>query len=68
MKVGKEELFGILAAVEWSLAQDEDATIARYEQIVQSWISGPERVARRDHRARFPERGRAANAARDRDS
>ncbi|HYI24571.1 MAG TPA: hypothetical protein VD767_04105, partial [Thermomicrobiales bacterium] len=39
MKVGKEELFGILAAVEWTLEQDEDATIARYEQIVQSWIS-----------------------------
>ncbi len=39
MKVGKEELFGILAAVEWSLAQDEEATIARYEQIVQSWVS-----------------------------
>lgn len=40
MKVGKEELCGILAAVEWSLAQDEDATIARYETIVQGWITG----------------------------
>ena len=40
MKVGKEELFGILAAVQWSLAQDEDALIERYEQVVQSWISG----------------------------
>lgn len=40
MKVGKEELFGILAAVQWSLAQDEDALLERYEQIVQSWISG----------------------------
>lgn len=39
MKVGKEELFGILAAVEWSLAQDEEATLARYEQITQSWIA-----------------------------
>lgn len=40
MKVGKEELVGILAAVEWTLAQDEDAIIARYEQIVQYWLSG----------------------------
>lgn len=40
MKVGKEELFGILAAVEWSLAQDEQATIAGYETTVQQWIDG----------------------------
>lgn len=40
MKVGKEELFGILAAVQWSLAQDEDALLERYEQTVQTWISG----------------------------
>lgn len=39
MKVGKEELFGILAAVQWSLGQDEEANLARYENIVQSWIS-----------------------------
>lgn len=39
MKVGKEELFGILAAVEWTLAQDEEATMARYEQITQSWMA-----------------------------
>jgi len=40
LKVGKEELFGILAAVRWSLDQDEEAVLARYERIVQSWISG----------------------------
>jgi hypothetical protein len=40
MKVGKEELFGILAAVEWTLAQDEPTLINRYEDIVQMWISG----------------------------
>jgi uncharacterized pyridoxal phosphate-dependent enzyme len=40
MKVGKEELAGILAAVEWTLAQDEPAMLARYEEIVQGWISG----------------------------
>ena len=60
MKVGKEELAGILAAVEWSLAQDEDATLARYEAIVQGWISGLQDVpgirAERD----IPQRGRPA--------
>ncbi|MGC4191702.1 MAG: aminotransferase class V-fold PLP-dependent enzyme [Thermomicrobiales bacterium] len=40
MKVGKEELVGILAAVEWTLAQDEDAIIENYERIVQYWLSG----------------------------
>lgn len=40
LKVGKEELFGILAAVEWALDQDEEATLARYEQIVETWIAG----------------------------
>ena len=40
LKVGKEELFGIMAAVGWSLEQDEEATLARYEHIVQNWISG----------------------------
>ncbi|HET8523528.1 MAG TPA: aminotransferase class V-fold PLP-dependent enzyme [Thermomicrobiales bacterium] len=40
MKVGKEELAGILAAVEWSLNQDEEATIGGYETTVQNWIAG----------------------------
>jgi L-seryl-tRNA(Ser) seleniumtransferase len=40
MKVGKEELMGMLAAVEWSLAQDEMALLDRYERIVQYWIDG----------------------------
>lgn len=40
LKVGKEELLGILAAVEWSLAQDEATTISRYETIVAGWLSG----------------------------
>jgi uncharacterized pyridoxal phosphate-dependent enzyme len=38
MKVGKEELLGILAAVEWSLQQDEPAMLAGYEAIVKRWI------------------------------
>ena len=40
MKVGKEELMGLLAAVEWTLAQDEEALLASYEQIVDNWIVG----------------------------
>ena len=40
MKVGKEETLGVLAAVEWSLAQDEEATLASYEETVQCWIAG----------------------------
>jgi L-seryl-tRNA(Ser) seleniumtransferase len=40
MKVGKEEMLGILAAVEWSLAQDEAALLASYEVMVQRWIAG----------------------------
>ena len=40
MKAGKEELCGILAAVEWSLAQDEPALLDRYEATVRRWIEG----------------------------
>ena len=40
MKVGKEELLGIVAAVEWSLAQDEGALLAGYEATVTGWIEG----------------------------
>jgi len=40
MKVGKEELLGLLAAVEWTLEQDEDAMIAGYEKIVARWVDG----------------------------
>lgn len=38
MKVGKEELIGLLAAVEWYLAQDEEVMIAGYEAMVQAWV------------------------------
>jgi L-seryl-tRNA(Ser) seleniumtransferase len=40
MKVGKEELAGILAAVEWSVAQDEPATLTAYEETVNGWLAG----------------------------
>jgi L-seryl-tRNA(Ser) seleniumtransferase len=39
MKVGKEEMLGLLAAVELYLAEDEAASIARYEAIVAEWIA-----------------------------
>jgi L-seryl-tRNA(Ser) seleniumtransferase len=40
MKVGKEELMGMLAAVEWSLAQDEAALLEQYERMVEYWMGG----------------------------
>jgi L-seryl-tRNA(Ser) seleniumtransferase len=39
MKVGKEEMLGVLAATKWSLAQDEEAILASYEAVVERWIS-----------------------------
>jgi seryl-tRNA(Sec) selenium transferase len=40
MKVGKEEMMGIIAAIEWGLEQDESDTLAGYESTVQRWIEG----------------------------
>jgi len=40
MKVGKEELLGALAAVEWSLQQNEAALLDGYEKTVASWLDG----------------------------
>ena len=40
MKVGKEEMLGMLAAVEWSLNQDEAAVLAGYEASVALWLGG----------------------------
>ena len=52
MKVGKEEMVGLLAAVEWYLQQDHAARAAHYEAVVQSWVSTfvdwPGITARRD--------------------
>jgi len=53
MKVGKEEMAGILAAVEWYLRQDHDTILRRYEEIVQYFVSAlngkrPGVSARRD--------------------
>jgi uncharacterized pyridoxal phosphate-dependent enzyme len=40
MKTGKEELLGILAAVEWSLAQDERAYFDFIERAIARWLQG----------------------------
>lgn len=40
LKVGKEELAGMLAAVQYTLDQDEAAILEGYESIVQNWIGG----------------------------
>jgi L-seryl-tRNA(Ser) seleniumtransferase len=38
LKVGKEELAGMLAAVQYTLGQDEGAILEGYEAVVQKWI------------------------------
>lgn len=40
MKAGKEEILGLLAAVEWSLDRDEDAVLAGYEESVRLLVDG----------------------------
>lgn len=45
MKVGKEELAGIVTAVELALQVDEPALIAQYEQTVREWIDGLQGIA-----------------------
>ena len=66
MKVGKEEMLGILAAVEWSLAQDEPAVLAGYEAIVERWLAGLARRAWDHGGARLSERSGAAARPGDR--
>jgi L-seryl-tRNA(Ser) seleniumtransferase len=52
MKVGKEEMAGLLAAVELYLAQDHAARIAGFERVVRFWVESlgelPGVSARRD--------------------
>lgn len=48
MKVGKEDLIGILAAVEWYLAQDHAAIARQYEAIVEhvvAWARGRQDIS-----------------------
>jgi seryl-tRNA(Sec) selenium transferase len=52
MKVGKEEMMGLLAAVRWYLGQDHAAVAERYEAVVVGWVDAlgrhPGVAARRD--------------------
>jgi uncharacterized pyridoxal phosphate-dependent enzyme len=54
MKVGKEELVGFLAAVEWSLSRDEPALIQRYERQVARVVESLAGVAGVTARREFP--------------
>lgn len=53
MKVGKEEMVGLLAAVEWYLQQDHAARMTDFEAAVQFWVDSfsdwPGVMARRDY-------------------
>ena len=40
MKVGKEEIAGLVAAIELAVAQDEAAMLAGYEDSVRMWVEG----------------------------
>jgi len=44
MKVGKEELVGILVALEWFLEQDQGAITTASERITQEWIAALNRL------------------------
>jgi uncharacterized pyridoxal phosphate-dependent enzyme len=39
LKVGKEEMVGLLAAVSWSLDQEESYILAGYETVVRDWLA-----------------------------
>jgi L-seryl-tRNA(Ser) seleniumtransferase len=54
MKVGKEELAGMLAAVTYTLDQDEDAILEGYESIVQNWIEDLSGIPGITTERRFP--------------
>lgn len=53
MKVGKEEMIGLLAAVDWYLQQDHQARLADFEATVEFWVDSfsdwPGVTARRDY-------------------
>ena len=54
MKVGKEEMVGLVAAVEWYLSQDEPALLQRYERQVQRVTEAVGNVAGVSARRDFP--------------
>src|SRR5215210_5319606 len=58
MKVGKEEMVGLLAAVEWYLSLDEPALIQRYERQVARVVEAASKVAGVTARRDFPSEAR----------
>ncbi len=54
MKVGKEELVGLMTAVRWTLDRDQEALMADYEEQVQSVIDAFAGVPYADARRSFP--------------
>lgn len=54
MKVGKEEMLGLLAAVERYLALDHPARIAHFEQIVAGWVAALADIEGVEARRAFP--------------
>ena len=66
MKVGKEELLGLLAAVEWTLGQDEHSMLVAYETSVRKWIAGLSGLPGVKVERGLSERGRATPRSRAR--
>ena len=54
LKVGKEEIVGLLAAVEWALEQDEARVLAGYEETVKGWVEGLDGLPGVSVERRFP--------------
>jgi D-glucosaminate-6-phosphate ammonia-lyase len=54
MKVGREEMIGLLTALELYLQQDHTARIARFEAIVQGWVEQFNRLPGASARRDFP--------------
>ena len=54
MKVGKEELVGLMTAVRWTLDRDQEALMADYEQQVQAVIDAFDGVSYASAKRSFP--------------
>ncbi len=65
MKVGKEELSGLLTAIELAVRQDETAILAGYEESVQRWLAGLSGIAGTTVERRLSKRSGPAAWSRD---
>ena len=54
MKVGKEELAGLLTAIELAVRQDEAAMLAGYEDSVRMWVEGLSGIPGTSVERRYP--------------